>query len=562
MSVIQSKQEEVRYIKRQNLDEESKLYQNYFRDIIHNFGVDCNYYKLRTDYPKEFRRTLDDNNILLHAYGQDSNPKFDVSADIIGYMEVDQDVFQLSKWGIVPQPDVTFTFDRNEFATKFANKMGQYKEFKINETRFDLEIPKNLEDSIKYMNSDGTVGYYRLEDDIGTYAQSVGVPISFESDILSGRASFVVGDYEIGKEYDIRVDRYQHSGGGYSIPVNENIYRSFYYNADIKEYLDIFLFVKFTVDDVQIDTDYDGSPVTKRILHGKTHGSILFHDVTEIGKYMELIHPNVGDVITIDFPDERSREQYEITECLDKNLANDGINPLLHKYVWKCKARRYINSGEDNPEYNEQNERLNETLDTIQQSEEDIASKISMYDETNNDAVYGGYELERKETDKQIVDRNIPSQGQNVFIDDGSFLSIHAFPNGSRLVTDGFELFFVTSSGNQEIIQISEAEADPIPFAEHWTKEGLDHIVANDHEVFFKNLDGHTYRICSDKPISDEEREICTNSILDATFSTGEVNSDGDMMYKFKNCRTFLISIGDSLFCRFGKGGKRLVKIA
>ena len=92
----------------------------------------------------------------------------------------------------------------------------------------------------------------------------------------------------------------------------------------------------------------------------------MFHDINSIGKYIELIQPDVGDIVTIDFPDERSREQYEITECLDKNLASDGLNPLLHKYIWKCKARRYINSGEDFPEKNEANERWKETIDLIE----------------------------------------------------------------------------------------------------------------------------------------------------------------------------------------------------
>ena len=59
-------------------------------------------------------------------------------------------------------------------------------------------------------------------------------------------------------------------------------------------------------------------PGVRYVLRGKLHGSILFYDLNKIGKYLDLIHPEVGDIITIDFPDENNREQYEITDCYDK----------------------------------------------------------------------------------------------------------------------------------------------------------------------------------------------------------------------------------------------------
>ena len=85
-----------------------------------------------------------------------------------------------------------------------------------------------------------------------------------------------------------------------------------------------------------------------------------------------MIHPDVGDIVTIDFPNDQSRQQFEITECFDKNLASDGINPLMHKYVWKCKAKRYVNSGEDFPEKNEANERWKEGIDFLDDADEEI----------------------------------------------------------------------------------------------------------------------------------------------------------------------------------------------
>ena len=562
MAVIQSKQNEIRYIKRANLEEEAKMYQNYYRDIIHNYGVDCNYYKIKVPYPEHFRRTLDNNNILMHAYGYDSNPKYDVSASMITYMEVDQDAFALNKYGIVPDMDVNFIFDRTEFATKFAYKMGQYKEYKIKEKEVTVEIPKRIDEYIEYIDVNGNPASYMLQDDINPYFEACGFPLTFETDILSGKASFVIGECETDKEYDILADKYQHSDGGYKIPVNDNIYRSFYYNVDIKEYLDIFISLKFKIHDIVVGKTVDGVDITKRILKGKLHGSVLFHDINQIGKYIELIQPNVGDVVTIDFPDERSREQYEITECLDKNLGQDGINPLLHKYIWKCKAKRYINSGEDNPEKNEANERIKEVIDTVQQSDEDIVKKISRYDEFYNDAVYGGYELSVNETDKQIVDFSDQMDLHTEFIDDGSYINIHVFGDGPKLVTDGYELYYITSGRNKITIRLTESEPDKenLP-VEHWVASGLEYLAATNHELWFKNFDNRTYKIAESNPISQEEREICMISLINSTYSTGDINNPGDNFYKFKNCKTILISINDCLYCRFGLNGK-IVKIS
>jgi len=72
------------------------------------------------------------------------------------------------------------------------------------------------------------------------------------------------------------------------------------------------LFLTFTV--TKIKTQHN----EKSILNGKLHGSILFYDLNKIGKYLDKIHPEVGDVVTIDFPDENNREQYEITDAFDK----------------------------------------------------------------------------------------------------------------------------------------------------------------------------------------------------------------------------------------------------
>ena len=115
------------------------------------------------------------------------------------------------------------------------------------------------------------------------------------------------------------------------------------------------LFLTFTVDNT-----VDAYGKHKFILHGKLHGNVLFYDLNKVGKYMDKIHPEVGDIVTIDFPDENNREQYEITDAFDKQLQSDGISPLLHKYIWKCKAKRHINSYEESVPTNDADEAVQE----------------------------------------------------------------------------------------------------------------------------------------------------------------------------------------------------------
>lgn len=198
------------------------------------------------------------------------------------------------------------------------------------------------------------------------------------------------------------------------------------------------LLLTYKIKKVQIDNEK-----FKFFLHGRLHGGVLFNDTTQVGKYMDLIHPDIGDVVTIGFPNSESRQQYEITECTDKKISNDGINPLFGKYVWLCRAKRRIDNDEGIPEKNMDDERWREGMDFLNNADEIIARDIADYDEHESDAVYGGYEREIKNHDKRAVD---PSKYErNQFVDDGSWIEIFQFGDGSLMVTDGYELYYVDS---------------------------------------------------------------------------------------------------------------------
>jgi hypothetical protein len=64
MAVLQSTQSELRYMKRSNLEHESRIVGNYYRDLIRSYGIDCNYYVHNTDQYSNFKSIINKNTIL------------------------------------------------------------------------------------------------------------------------------------------------------------------------------------------------------------------------------------------------------------------------------------------------------------------------------------------------------------------------------------------------------------------------------------------------------------------------------------------------------------------
>lgn len=92
MAVRQDSLSEIRYIKRQNLEQEARVVGNYYRDLIRSYGIDCTYWKLDTKEFTNYKGIIDENTRLLHAYGYDTTPVYDCSASMITYMEVETDI--------------------------------------------------------------------------------------------------------------------------------------------------------------------------------------------------------------------------------------------------------------------------------------------------------------------------------------------------------------------------------------------------------------------------------------------------------------------------------------
>lgn len=640
MSVIQSTQPELRYIKRENLEQEAKIVGNYYRDLIRSYGVDCIYCKLDTSEFENFKNNIDQNTLLKQAYGYNISPDYSLSSHMLTYMEVENDIFQLNKFGLNPNMDVNFYFENTDFACALATKLGQYKEYPIKETEIVCEVPEYSDEYVEYdydLDEENKPIKHYLSSQIFPYNLGLGRNENFYAENLSGKLFVELSGYELNKDTTIVCYPYEHVDFNVSFPTNSDLYKSLKYKIENDDYLETMLFLTFNVKKIlkgyekaelpnfifsdisknyscktalkklyrylsydnkyvicahlipeithelsnlsnkinyiqsllnlettQNITDIEitkqeisklyeycktltiQQPIYKYILSGKLHGNVLFFDIKSLSKYSEKIHPNVGDVVVIDFPDKNNMEKYEITECFDKQLTQDGISPLLHKYIWKCKARKYVNSYE-NTIQSEGDERVAEQMNYQDRVHEEVAKKISMYN-NKEDAAYGGYEFEDtsvKNYDKQDV-RNIEHKKYEG-IENGQLLSIVEFECGSSLKTDGYSLLFETVNHETYIV----SAADKNLFTDAIYESNFKWLKASKNQICFINVEGcATTLVYNENAITDIKDEINIENLHVASIDNVDLNTEKCSFVKFNNCKTYMFATQTNLYAK------------
>ena len=601
MSVIQSQQKELRFLKRKALEQESRIIGNALRDQIRAYGVDCIYYKLNETGYTDFKNIVDSNTVLRRAYGYDIDPDYTMSVHMITYADVQTDIFQLNKYGHMPNAEIDFNFDKIDFACALASKYGQLREYQIDQTPVFCNLPGNDDTSMFPFR----IGEGPYTQELSSFPQSLSAGIvpqklEYRCDMLTGWFCADIDKYEYNQisnvvvsstlsdnqiryivldefdlsckynvvsnivstivsndiecpvlvscfnmhEYTIPCMPYQHTEFNVKFPVNEDLYRSLQHELQNDEFLETKLYLTFVVNKIKTASGH-----VKNVLSGYVHGSLLFFDIDMIGKYVRLIRPAIGDLIAIDFPSEDSKEIYEITDCFDKQLTQDGISPLLHNYIWKCKAKRYVNAHEDKAPVNPFDEQIEEHQTYDQLVDGIVTEEISMYETLSNDikedAVYGGYDSVIDTYDNQVPR---PSYDRYDYIEDGSGIVLMNFKLGSKLVTNGYDLMFIDKCGKACNITTNSIKtpSDACVF-----EQNLRWLKATDSQIVFVNVEGESTAVAMDGYATSGEIEICLNSLHDKTLDTGEpINEDKQSFFKFKGTRSYLWSDGMHLFAK------------
>lgn len=88
---------------------------------------------------------------------------------------------------------------------------------------------------------------------------------------------------------------------------------------------------------------------------GGIRGGVIYHDTTVIGKYIDKVKPEVGDLIDVPVPgkdgtEEIYNQKYEIVHIEETITSESTMNPFLRKYLYQCNLRAYIASGQTEPE--------------------------------------------------------------------------------------------------------------------------------------------------------------------------------------------------------------------
>jgi len=381
----------LRYIKRSQLEQEQKIMANYYQDIIRSYGIDVLYIKRDTEF-----QTSGINSDMI--YGHQENLSYSLSSNMIAYMEVDSSMLVLNALGSIPQDELTFYFSINDFAACFATGVGQYAEYPVTTTSGYLPYTTNT------------------------------ITAKFTSDVIDGSISYNTSGETSGFNIHVTPTASSLTEQSYSILSNPYLHTSFsstitggYVSPNLYLYFDKGL--------------YKGCNRTFYILSG----IVLYSDLDLALKHSTKIKPNVGDIVRIDFPGGEQLEEYEINEVFSRRpTTNEGVNPLLGKYIWKCKASRRIASYETIANTDIQNENATEDLmDVIKKTQHDkidMFKEIHDYSTTTDDDVYGGYDA----ASALVLD---PDRYVNSLVISGSSI-IQDFNNNTSLLTDGSDLYF------------------------------------------------------------------------------------------------------------------------
>ena len=563
MSVIQSQQKELRFLKRKALEQESRIVGNALRDQIRAYGVDCIYYKLNETGYTDFKNVINQNTVLRRAYGYDEHPDYTMSVHMVTYADVQNDIFQLNKYGIIPEAEIDFHFDKIDFACALASKYGQLKEYQVENTPVFFTVPSSSDISSFPLS----VGDWPYDGDLSAFPSAVNqdsMCLQYKCGMLTGWFKAVLSSYEPNQlstieindkhgqktissfnthEYTVPCFPYQHTDFNVTFPANEDLYRSLKYEIQNEDFLETKLWLTYVVNEVQT---FHG---IKNVLSGYVHGSLLFFDIDMLGKYASTIRPAVGDLIAIDFPSDKNREMYEITDCFDKQLTQDGISPLLHNYIWKCKAKRYVNAHEEQAPVNEADERVEEHEMYDQLIDGTVTDQISMYDtlssDIKEDSVYGGYDTVIKQYDNQTPR---PSQTAYDYVEDGTGIVLMKFKMGSKLITNGYELIFIDKNLSAYAVTTAQTSkpSDACIF-----EQDLRWLKATDNQIVFVNVEGESTAIAIDYYATKDELELCLNSLYDKTLDSRQpINGEEQNFFKFKGTRTYMWSDGLHLFAK------------
>lgn len=342
---------EIRYLKQANLQGEQLLQKGWFRELIQHYGVDLQYFRLMTDFYSDSAAQHKAN----WTYGESTTSTYELSAPIVALVKVDSDMMIFKKFGIETTTNAEIYMMKEDFTEQFRDLIG---------TPTSAYFSSDLIGAISGFS--GFITGSVINSDLsGITSAYVEVP----SGTISG--SFV-GTFR-----------------RYPKAVNDRLKVSDSFNDRI-----VYGSMNGVVSGT-IDLSGNGS------MTGTATGNLRYYTETPLsGAPHWKIAPQVGDFFRMaefdsDIP---NYLEYQISDVLDRDLAPNGVNPLIRRYLWKCSIVRRTPSMETVSGTTQQEALTPNYLDNntwqqviSNQTFDYDNNDIDTIDKANSDDVYGGF---------------------------------------------------------------------------------------------------------------------------------------------------------------------------
>lgn len=288
---------QIRYHKEEDLEPQREIHRGYFREIIHQYGVDASYFRKDLNFYES-----PSGSTVNYAYGEETTATYFLSAGLILYMEMEGDSILMNRFGIETDGDASCYILIDDFTEQFRDSIGTER----------LYIP-NMQISGDIISGSGVLSADVIAPGlIGTVSET----LVFDVDALSA------------------------TGGAVSAVVNMPFVRTPSvmnpFTKSSPAYVD--QATSGTLyGDVFGTLDVSGTGT----MVGNLSGSLIYRSTpAENAGPNWGIAPQVGDFFRIQFHDGVNNEEYEISRISDKDLITDGLNPLLDRYIWKLSVTR------------------------------------------------------------------------------------------------------------------------------------------------------------------------------------------------------------------------------
>lgn len=265
-----------------------QLLKTRFDDMIRINGIDLAYFRKFNTFFQD-----DQNNHANMIYGEDTTAQYYLSGLVRAYLQISKQEFSFNLMGYQATQQIDIWLTIQDFRARFGTLIG-----KVKKDLFAVPITGDLY-NMEYF------GYMDIPE---FYAQIYGQL----NDNL-----FITNAYPQIKQR----------------PLNSKFYNSIYRISKLQP-------ISGTLNG-RLETYIQNDSYVSGILKGE----LYYHTLDNIQNSPSWqIAPQVGDYFK--FIAGNIQEQYEIKQVLDKQITKDGLNPLLGKYLFRCKAIRRVPSQE------------------------------------------------------------------------------------------------------------------------------------------------------------------------------------------------------------------------